>query len=69
MGERGTPDWAAIHPTHRGFLLEVKRPGRELDLHQRAKVDQLRIGYGLRVAVVDSAADLKAWLAEHERAP
>jgi hypothetical protein len=66
MGDVGTPDWAAIHPRHRGLLLEVKRPGGELSIAQVRKIDQLRLGYGLPVAVVDSAADLSTWLDRHE---
>ena len=69
IGERGTPDWCAIHGRHRGFLLEVKRPGREPSPEQLRKIDQLRRGYGLEVAVVDSSGALKTWLETHERSP
>lgn len=67
IGEAGIPDYAAIHTRYPGFLLEVKRPGQDLDPAQKEKVAELRLGYRLAVAVVDSAALLVVWLNAHEK--
>src|SRR5215831_5592017 len=62
IGEKGIPDYAVIHKHYPGFLMEVKRPGRDLDPHQVQKIHELRIGYGLAICVVDSARALRIWL-------
>ena len=67
--DKGTPDYAALHARHRGFLLEVKRPGGELSPAQTFKINELRQGYRLAVAAVDTATALAAWLEAHERSP
>ena len=67
VGEPGLPDYAVMHTLYPGFLLEVKRPGKDLDPQQVQKVAELRLGYRLAVAVVDSAALLVSWLNAHEK--
>lgn len=67
VGDVGIPDYVAIHERHPGFFLEVKRPGGHLRPEQRSKIGQLRAGYRLAVAVVDSAQALVEWLDAHER--
>jgi hypothetical protein len=66
LGEKGIPDYAAVHRLHPGFLLEVKRPGGQLSPDQAAKIQELRLGYRIAACVVDSAAALSEWLNEHE---
>jgi len=66
VGERGLPDYIAIHERYRGFFLEVKRPGGKLSEDQQIKIRNLRHAYHLRVAAVDSVETLHAWLNEHE---
>lgn len=65
IGERGLPDYVALAPP--GFLFETKRPGEKLSLEQQKKINELELGYGLTVAVIDSVEALKVWLDEHER--
>jgi hypothetical protein len=62
IGEKGLPDWIALHARLPGFLLEVKRPKGELSVDQQMKIQQLRLGYRMAVAVVDSARALACWL-------
>jgi hypothetical protein len=70
LGEKGLPDWIAIHERHPGFMLEVKREeGGQLSPDQVLKIRQLTMGYRLRVAVVASAKALSEWLKGHERSP
>ena len=66
IGEPGIPDYVALHPNYIGFFLEVKRPGGKLSKVQEIKIEQLRQGYGLAVAVVDSVEALAEWLRRHE---
>jgi hypothetical protein len=70
LGERGLPDYMVIHARHPGFMLEVKREaGGGLSADQRFKIQQLTLGYRLRVAVVASSRELAEWLTGHERSP
>ncbi|HEY1897581.1 MAG TPA: hypothetical protein VGG62_14975 [Terracidiphilus sp.] len=62
IGEKGLPDWIALHARRPGFLLEVKRPGGGLSADQIFKIQQLTLGYRLAVAVVESALELAHWL-------
>jgi hypothetical protein len=66
---KGTPDYSAHHARHRGFLLEVKRPGAELDPVQRSKIHEIDWAFRIPIAVVDTVDALAAWLAGHERSP
>ena len=65
--EKGTPDYVFVHERYPGFLLEVKRPGGKLSPDQVRKIAEIRMGYRLAIAVVDSVEELAAWLDEHER--
>jgi hypothetical protein len=69
IGEKGDPDYVALHGKYPGFHLEVKRPGGGLSADQRFKIQQLTLGYRLRVAVVASSRELAEWLTGHERSP
>ena len=66
VGEKGIPDYVAVHGQHPAFFLELKRPGGKPKPHQERQIFELRLGYRLNVAVVDSAAGLRAWLDAHE---
>jgi len=66
---RGTPDYFCAHEFHRNFLLEVKRPGGVLSPDQQAQIAFLKLQYRLPIAVVESARELSAFLAQHERSP
>jgi hypothetical protein len=61
VGEPGMPDYSIPR-----FMMEVKRPGGKLSAEQEAKIFELEI-HGVRVAVVDSAEALLAWLEAYER--
>jgi hypothetical protein len=63
IGEEGEPDWIVLHSSLPGFLLELKRPGGVLSPVQHRKIAQLKNGYRLAVAVVDSSRALADWLA------
>jgi hypothetical protein len=67
LGEKGLPDYNVMHEYYPGFLMEVKRPGRQADPHQLQKIHELRIGFGLAICVIDSPRALTVWLNEHER--
>ena len=43
-----------------GFLLEVKRPGADVSPEQKQKIMEIRLGYHLAIAVVDSVDALDA---------
>jgi len=66
---KGTPDYTVHHGRHRGFLLEVKRPGGRLSPDQEVQIAMIRRQFGLPIAVVSTVEELAAWLAEHERSP
>jgi|SRR5580765_2263861 len=66
-GEPGIPDYVTVHRQFPGFYLEVKRPGGQPKPHQETKIRELRSGWRLAVAVVDSAMNLRDWLNAHER--
>jgi hypothetical protein len=66
VGQKGLPDYAALHGQHLSFLLEVKRPGGKLSPDQSRKIQEISLAYRVPVVVVDSAAALGAWLNEHE---
>lgn len=67
--KKGTPDYACLHERHRGFLLEVKRPGGALSLDQEREIEYLELIFHLPVVVVESVEDLSFFLAQHERSP
>ena len=64
--EKGTPDYATVHERFPGFLLEVKRPGADTSPDQKTKIMEIRLGYHLAIAVVDTVDALDAWLRQHE---
>jgi hypothetical protein len=64
--DKGTPDYACVHERFLGFLLEVKRPGADASPEQKQKIMEIRLGYHLAIAVVDSVDALDAWLRQHE---
>ena len=66
---KGTPDWICIHEQHRGFLLEVKRPGAKLSPNQEVEIGLLQAQFHVAIAVVSSADELGNFLARHERSP
>jgi hypothetical protein len=66
LGQKGLPDYAAVHETFPGFLMEVKRPGADLSPDQKTKIKEIRLGYRLAIAVVDTVESLMEWLGEHE---
>jgi hypothetical protein len=65
--EKGTPDYQTAHSLYPGFLLEVKRPGEAPSPEQALKILEIRRGYHVAVAVVDSAEALNQWLNHHEK--
>jgi hypothetical protein len=65
---KGTPDYACLHQTFPGFLLEVKRPGEGISDDQKQQILEIRLGYRLAIAVVDTVEALDAWLGQHEAA-
>ena len=66
---KGTPDWICIHEQHRGFLMEVKRPGAKLSPDQESEIAMIRLRFSVPVVVVESAEGLCNFLARHERSP
>jgi hypothetical protein len=66
MGTPGIPDYATIHARYPGFLVEFKRPGKDLADGQRTKFEEIRQGYSLAVVKVDSLEELVLWLNRHE---
>ena len=67
IGERGDPDYLALHSRWPAFAIETKRPGARAAAHQVAKHDEFRLVWRIPVVVADSLEMLKAFLAEHER--
>jgi hypothetical protein len=65
---KGTPDYVTCHAHFPGFLLEVKRPGEEASPEQKTKIMEIRLGYHLAIAVVDTVEALSAWIRQHEAA-
>jgi len=63
---KGTPDYACLHGSRPGFLLEVKRPGETTSPEQEQKHLEIRLGYQLAISTVDSVEGLAAWLNQHE---
>lgn len=63
---KGTPDYAALHHKRPAFLLEVKRPGAKPSPEQETKHFEIRLGYRIAIAVVDSVDTLAGWLDHHE---
>lgn len=66
IGEVGLPDYATVHARYPGFLLEIKRPGGNLTPGQQRKISELKQGYQLAIAAVDTVESLAAWLDSHE---
>jgi hypothetical protein len=67
IGEKGIPDYAAVHERWPGFLLEIKRTGGGLSPEQIQKIQELEMGYRLSVGVVDSTTAMSSFLDTHER--
>ena len=67
--KKGTPDWICIHEKHRGFLMEVKRPGEKLKPDQETEIAMLQLRFSLAIVVVESVDGLCNFLARHERSP
>jgi hypothetical protein len=65
---KGTPDYTTVHEHFPGFLLEVKRPGGDVSPEQKTKITEIRLGYRLAIAVVDTVEALAVWLEQHEAA-
>lgn len=65
---KGTPDYTCLHESFPGFLMEVKRPGAEPSPEQKQKILEIRLGYHLAIAVVDTVDALNGWLGQHEAA-
>ena len=66
--DKGTPDYACLHQQYPGFLLEVKRPGADASPEQKHKIMEIRLGYHLAIAVIDTVEALAVWLGQHETA-
>jgi hypothetical protein len=66
---KGTPDYLCAHEIHRGFLLEVKRPGGKLSPVQEGQIWYLETRYKLAIVVVETVDQLCTFLAKHERSP
>jgi len=64
VGEPGIPDYVIPR-----FFVETKRPGGELSVVQQLKITELKAGWDLDTAVVESVEELVAWLARHEQVP
>ena len=56
VGRRGAPDNIIAHENEIIFV-EVKKPGGDLDPHQRREIERMR-DQGARVEVIDSIADV-----------
>jgi len=65
--QKGTPDWAALHGDYPGFLVEIKRPGGELNRNQIFRISVLETDYHLAVVTVDNVWDLQPWIDQHQR--
>ena len=65
-GTKGDPDYVALHRTFPGFLLEFKRPGGKLTPEQYERHYEIRLGYQIDIAIVDSTEALERWLDAHE---
>jgi len=63
---KGTPDYTCLHERFPGFLLEVKRPGGETSDDQKQRILEIRLGFRLAIAVVDTVDALVLWLRQHE---
>ena len=66
LGDRGDPDYVVLHGRFPGFCMEVKRPGGKLRPMQAFRHQQLRTGWRMAIAVVDSVESLAEFLKEHE---
>ena len=66
IGEVGVPDYVATHQTFPGFLMELKRPGGDVSPEQKTRIMEIRLGYHLAIAVVDTVEALDVWLRQHE---
>lgn len=66
--QKGTPDYGCLHESFPGFLMEVKRPGADATEDQKQKILEIRLGYHLAIAVVDTVDALEVWLGKHEAA-
>lgn len=62
----GEPDYTATHGIHRAFLLEIKAPGKKTSPKQDQRIFEIKLGYQLNIAVVDSLSALLDFLQQHE---
>ena len=67
IGERGDPDYVALHERWPAFALETKRPGAHATPHQIAKHDEYQHVWRIPVVVANSLEAIRTFLAEHER--
>jgi len=65
--DMGTPDYICIHPKYPAIYVETKRPGGKLSPEQEQKIWEIKEGYHLHVAVVDSPGALTELLNQHEQ--
>jgi hypothetical protein len=63
---KGTPDYAALHPAHPGFLLETKSGGGQLSEAQKVQHEMIRQSYRLDICTVTDALALENWLKDFE---
>ena len=61
VGEPGIPDYVIPR-----FFVEVKAPGKSLNIQQREKIDLLTKHWDLKTAVIDSVDELLTWLAQQK---
>ena len=68
VGEKGLPDYVALHAVYPAFFLETKRPRRDTGAEQERKHWELTGAYHLAVVVIDRVESLKPWLDGFEQA-
>lgn len=64
--DKGTPDYLAAHEFYPAFLVEFKRSGGVPTPDQVRAHEQIRIGYRIATAAVDSVEALSEWLQAYE---
>jgi hypothetical protein len=65
IGEKGLPDYLAVHAKYPALFIEFKRPRKIPEPHQAEKIRELRETYNLSVIAVDRVEDLIVWLNEN----
>jgi hypothetical protein len=66
LNKPGTADYVALHGRYPGFLLETKRPGKDLAASQRQMALELLQGYNIPTVKAATARELVEWLDFHE---